>query len=83
MESPSTLTVVRKRSLRKTKKEDSNNNNNNNNNNNDFYFKRVTPTTMKSLLPSGPLKTKFTKINYNSRDKKPIQTYDDNTVEPY
>ena len=81
MESPSTLTVVRKRSLRKTRKEDSNNNNNNNNNN--FYFKRVTPTTMKSILPSGPLKTKFTKINYNSRDKKPIQTYDDNTVEPY
>ena len=40
---------------------------NNNNNNNNLYFKRVvTPITIKSILPSGPL------INYNSYDKKPI-----------
>ena len=32
--------------------------NNNNNNNNNLYFKRVTPITIKSILPSGPLKTK-------------------------
>ena len=28
-------------------------------NNNNLYFKRVTPITMKSILPSGPLKTKL------------------------
>ena len=27
---------------------------------------------MKSILPSGPLKTKFIIINYNNHDKKPI-----------
>ena len=46
--------------------------NNNNNNNNNLYFKRVTPITIKSILPSGPLKTKLIIINYNSHDKKPI-----------
>ena len=35
-----------------------------------LYFKRVAPITMKSILPSGPLKTKI--INYNNHDKKPI-----------
>ena len=39
---------------------------------NNLYFKRVTPITMKSILPSGPLKTKLIIINYNSHDKKPI-----------
>ena len=39
---------------------------------NNLYFKRVTPITIKSILPSGPLKTKLIIINYNSRDKKPI-----------
>ena len=28
--------------------------------------------TIKSVLPSGPLKTKLIIINYNYRDKKPI-----------
>ena len=37
-----------------------------------LYFKRVTPITMKSILPSGPLKTKLIIINYNSHDKKPF-----------
>ena len=37
-----------------------------------LYFKRVTPITMKSILPSGPLKTKLIIINYSNRDKKPI-----------
>ena len=37
-----------------------------------LYFKRVTPITMKSILPSGPVKTKSIIINYNSHDKKPI-----------
>ena len=37
-----------------------------------FYFKRVTPITMKSILPSAPLKTKLIIINYNNHDKKPI-----------
>ena len=36
------------------------------------FFKRVTPIIIKSILPSGPLKTKLIIINYNSRDKKPI-----------
>ena len=36
------------------------------------FFKRVTPITIKSILPSGPLKTKLIIINYNSRDKKPV-----------
>ena len=31
----------------------------NNNNNNNLYFKRVTPITMKSILPSGPFKNKI------------------------
>ena len=35
------------------------NNNNNNNNNNNLYFKRVTPITIKSILPIGPLKNKI------------------------
>ena len=43
-----------------------------NNNNNNLYFKRVTPIIMKSILPSGPLKTKLIIINYNNHDKKPI-----------
>ena len=43
-----------------------------NNNNNNLYFKRVTPITMNSILPSGPLKTKLMIINYNNHDKKPI-----------
>ena len=39
-----------------------------------LYFKRVTPiTTMKSILPSGPLKTKWIIINYNNHDKKSIK----------
>ena len=29
------------------------------NNNNNLYFKRVTPITIKSILPSGPLKTNY------------------------
>ena len=37
-----------------------------------LYFKRVTPITMKSILPSSPLKTKLIIINYNNHDKKPI-----------
>ena len=37
-----------------------------------LYFQRVTPLTMKSILPSGPLKTKLIIINYNNHDKKPI-----------
>ena len=37
-----------------------------------LYFKRVTPITMKSILPSGPLKTKLIIINYSNHDKKPI-----------
>ena len=41
-------------------------------NNNNLYFKRVTPITMKSILPSGPLKTKLIIINYSNHDKKPI-----------
>ena len=41
-------------------------------NNNNLYFKRVTPITMKRILPSGPLKTKLITINYNNHDKKPI-----------
>ena len=45
---------------------------NNNNNNNNLYFERVTPITIKSILPSGPLKTKLIIINCNSHDKKPI-----------
>ena len=32
------------------------------NNNNNLYFKRVTPITTKSILPSGPLKTKLITI---------------------
>ena len=36
------------------------------------FFKRVTPISIKSILPSGPLKTKLIIINYNSHDKKPI-----------
>ena len=40
--------------------------------NNNLYFKRVTPITMKSILHSGPLKTKLIIINYNNHDKKPI-----------
>ena len=44
----------------------------NNNNNNNLYFKRVTPITINSILPSGPLKTKLMIINYNNHDKKPI-----------
>ena len=40
--------------------------------NNNLYFKRMTPITIKSILPSGPLKTKLIIINNNSRDKKPI-----------
>ena len=39
---------------------------------NNLYFKRVTPITMKSILHSGPLKTKLIIINYNNHDKKPI-----------
>ena len=39
---------------------------------NNLFFKRLTPITLKSILPSGPLKTKLIIINYNSRDKKPI-----------
>ena len=39
-----------------------------------LYFKRVTPiTTMKSILPSDPLKTKWIIINYNNHDKKSIK----------
>ena len=39
-----------------------------------LYFKRVRPiTTMKSILPSGPLKTKWIIINYNNHDKKSIK----------
>ena len=40
--------------------------------NNNLYFKRVTPITMKSILPSGPPKTKLIIINSNNHDKKPI-----------
>ena len=40
--------------------------------NNNLYFKRMTPITIKSILPSVPLKTKLIIINNNSRDKKPI-----------
>ena len=32
----------------------------------------VTPITMKSILPSGPLKTKLIIINYDSHEKKLI-----------
>ena len=32
----------------------------------------VTPITMKSILASGPLKTKLIIINFNNHDKKPI-----------
>ena len=35
-----------------------------------LYFKYVIPITMKSILPSGPLKTKLIIINYNNHDKK-------------
>ena len=39
-----------------------------------LYFKRARPiTTMKSILPSGPLKTKWIIINYNNHDKKSIK----------
>ena len=34
-----------------------------------LYFKRVTPITMKTILSSGPLKTKLIIINYNNHDK--------------
>ena len=37
-----------------------------------LYFKRVTPLTTKSILPSGPLKAKLIIINYNNDGKKPI-----------
>ena len=37
-----------------------------------LYFKRVTPITLKTILPSGPLKTNLIIINYNNNDKKPI-----------
>ena len=37
-----------------------------------YFIKRVTPITMKSILPSGPLKTKLIIINYNNHDKKRI-----------
>ena len=37
-----------------------------------LYFKRVTPITMKSIPPIGPLKTKFIIINYNNHDKEPL-----------
>ena len=43
-----------------------------------LYFKRVTPITMKSILPSGPLKTKWIIINYNNHDKKSIHNGDYN-----
>ena len=33
----------------------------------------MTPITIKSILPSGPLKTKLIIINYNSHDKRPIK----------
>ena len=50
--------------------------NNNNNDNyyyyNNLYFKRMTTVTIKSILPSGRLKTKLIIINYNTPDKKPI-----------
>ena len=42
-------------------------------NKNDFFSNSdLTPLTMKSVLPSGPLKTKLVIINYNNHDKKPI-----------
>ena len=37
-----------------------------------LHFKRVIPITMKSTLPSGPLKTKLIIRNYNDYDKKPM-----------
>ena len=37
-----------------------------------LYFRRVIPITMKSILPSGPIKTKLTIRNYNDYDKKPL-----------
>ena len=40
--------------------------------NNNLYFKRAGPVTIKSILPSGSLKTKLIITNYNSHDKKPI-----------
>ena len=39
-----------------------------------LYLKRLTPITMKSILLSGPLKTKLMiTINYNNHDQKPIK----------
>ena len=37
-----------------------------------LHFKRVTPIALKSVFPSGPLKTKLIIINYSNNDKNPI-----------